>query len=167
MKNVDICEALYALPGGVVEPHRRPIVKPLAIAILGIVLLAIDIVAVAEESDALGMMLIVSGFVMACCGAVVSLVRLCGDDRVPYHIPSRSYMSRTERYYHRDQLFFIEAALARGDRAAIDAMPTSNVAMVTLVGYHAADDSLDAYALYEYVDMEYRIIGDVRIIKRD
>jgi hypothetical protein len=39
--------------------------------------------------------------------------------------------------------------------------------MVTLVGYHAADDSLDAYALYEYVDMEYRIIGDVRIIKRD
>lgn len=167
MKNVDICEALYALPGGVVEPRRRPIVKPLAIAILGIVLLAIDIVAVAEESDALSMMLIVSGIVLACYGAVVSIVRLCGDDRVPYHIPSRSYMSRTERYYHRDQLLFIEAALARGDRAAIDAMPTSNVAMITLVGYHAADDSLYAYALYEYVDMEYRIIGDVRVIKRD
>ena len=64
MKNVDICEALYALPGGVVEPRRRPIVKPMAIAILGIVLLAIDIVAVAEESDALSMMLIVSGIVM-------------------------------------------------------------------------------------------------------
>ena len=60
MKNVDICEALYALPGGVVEPRRRPIVKPLAIAILGIVLLAIDIVAVDDESDALSMLLIVS-----------------------------------------------------------------------------------------------------------
>ena len=167
MKITDVCEALYALPGGAVTPRRRPIVKPVAIAILGLVLLAIDVVAVADDMDALSMLLIVAGIALACYGAVVSLVRLCGDDRVPYHLPSRGYMSRTERYYHRDQLFYIEAALARGDRAAIDAMPTTNVAMVTLVGYHAADDSLDAYALYEYVDMETRIIGDVKIMMRD
>lgn len=167
MKIVDICEALYALPGGVVIPRRRPIVKPMAIAIMGLVLLAINIVAVAEESDALSMLLVVVGIALVCYGAVVSIVRLCGDDRVPYHHPSRGYMSRTERYYRRDQLFYLEAALARGDRATIDAMPTTNVAMVTLVGYHAADDSLDAYALYEYVDMETRMIGDVKIMKRD
>ena len=167
MKITDVCEALYALPGGVVMPRRRPIVKPMAIAMMGLVLLAINIVAVAEESDALSMLLIVSGIVLACYGAVVSIVRLWGDDRVLYHCPSCGYMSRTERYYHRDQLFYLEAALARGDRATIDAMPTTNVAMITLVGYHAADDSLDAYALYEYVDMETRMIGDVKIMKRD
>ena len=34
----EICEALYALPGGAVEPRRRSIFKPAMFAIVGVVL---------------------------------------------------------------------------------------------------------------------------------
>ena len=46
MNAFEICEALYALPGGVVEARRRPIIKPIATILIGIVLLVINFVAI-------------------------------------------------------------------------------------------------------------------------
>ena len=40
----NICEALYALPGGVVEPRRQPVCKPILATIVGAVLLFINFV---------------------------------------------------------------------------------------------------------------------------
>jgi hypothetical protein len=167
MKTNDICKALYALPGGVVEPRRRPVMKPVVLALIGVVLLILAMVAVEDKSSALSMGLIVVGATLACYGVIVSVVRMSGSERVPYHLPSRGYMRYVERYYEREQLPKLLGALSRSDRAAIDAIPTGNVAAVTLVSYYAADDSLDVYAVYEYVDLERRRVGEVVIVKKD
>lgn len=163
MNAFEICEALYALPGGVVEPRRRPIVKPLMIAILGIVLLIINSVVVDSSIEALSMFLIVAGVGLLGYGIVVVAMRRMSDERVPYHKPTKRYMYYTESYYDRDHLAEVQRALASGNESALAAIETSNIAAITLVGYRSADNSIAAYALYQYIDMEHCIIGDVKI----
>jgi hypothetical protein len=163
MKNYDMCEALYALPGGVVEARRRPIFKPMALALVGVVLLIINTVAIDSSMEALSMLLLVAGVGLAGYGIVVSAMRLVSDERVPYHTPSKRHMCYSERYYDRSQLEALQSALKRGDEDALASIPTSNISAITLVGYRSKDGSIVAYALYHYVDMEYCMIGDVYI----
>lgn len=163
----EICEALYALPGGVVAPRRRPICKPLCLALLGAVLLIVNFVAVTDKSGALSMSLMVLGIALFAYGAIVTIVRLSSDDRVPYHLPSKRHMRYSERYYSREQLADVQRALASGDAKAIAALPTGNVSAITVVGYHAADGSIDAFAAYEYVAFDSKIIGEVYMMTKN
>jgi hypothetical protein len=163
MNAFEICEALYALPGGVVEPRRQPITKPLMIAIIGIVLLIINNVAVDSSMEALSMFLIVSGVGLLGYGVVVTAMRRTSDERIPYHKPSKRFMSYTESYYTREQLPELQRAIASRNESALAKIPTSNIAAITLVSYRSSDNSIAAYALYQYVDMEYCIIGNVEI----
>lgn len=163
MNAFEICEALYALPGGVVVERRRPIFKPMIFALLGVVLLVVNIVVVDSSMETLCILLMVLGVGLLGYGVVVVAMRLMSDERVPYHTPSKRYMSYTESYYDRSHLAELQRAVARGDESAIASIETSNVAAITLVSYRATDNSLAAYALYHYVDMEYCLIGEVTI----
>lgn len=163
MNAFEISEALYALPGGVVESRRRPIFKPMALALVGVVLLIINTVAIDSSMEALSMLLLVVGVGLAGYGIVVSAMRLVSDERVPYHTPSKRHMCYSERYYDRSQLEALQSALKRGDEDALASIPTSNISAITLVGYRSKDGSIVAYALYHYIDMEYCMIGDVYI----
>lgn len=163
MNTFEISEALYALPGGVVEARRRPIFKPMALALVGVVLLIINTVAIDSSMEALSMLLLVAGAGLAGYGIVVSAMRLVSDERVPYHTTSKRYMCYSERYYDRSQLEALQSALKRGDEDALASIPTSNISAITLVCYRSKDGSIVAYALYHYVDMEYCMIGDVYI----
>lgn len=162
----NICEALYALPGGVVEPRRQPICKPVMAAIVGAVLLIINLLAIDDKSGALGMTLMVAGITMLIFGIILTAVRLTSDKRVPYHTPTKRYMCYRERYYDRAQLEMLKKYVASGDRMMINSLQTGNVAAITLVEYSSADDSLVAYALYEYFEFDNRLIGEIKIIRR-
>ena len=164
MNAFEICEALYALPGGVVEPRRQPIIKPLVIALLGIVLLIINFVAIDSSMEALSMLFLVVGVGFLGYGAIVTALRCASDERVPYHTSTKRYMSYSERYYDRSQLGALQSALSRKDESALATIERSNVSSIILVCYRTADNSIAAYALYHYVDMEYCMIGDVVIV---
>lgn len=162
----NICEALYALPGGVVEPRRQPVCKPILATIVGAVLLFINFLAIDDKSGALGMTLMVAGITLLLFGIVVTIARLTSDKRIPYHTPSKRYMRYSERYYDRAQLEMLKKYVSSGDRLMIDSLQTSNVAAITLVEYHSADDTLIAYAIYEYYEFDNRLISEIKIIQR-
>lgn len=163
MNAFEICEALYALPGGVVESRRRPIFKPLTVTLLGMGLLIINFVAIDSSMEALSMLLLVAGVGLIGYGIVVTAMHLTSDERVPYHTPSKRYMRYSEKYYDRSQLETLQSALLRNDENALSSIATSNISAITLVCYRSVDSSIVAYALYQYVDMEYCMIGDVYI----
>jgi hypothetical protein len=163
MNTFEICEALYALPGGVVEARRRPIIKPIATILIGIVLLVINFVAIDSSMEALSMLLLVLGVGVMIYGIIVVVMRCGSDEQVPYHTPSKSYMRYSERFYDRSQLGKLQSAIESGDRSAIDSIPTSNISAIILACYRSANGSIVAYGLYHYVDMEYCLIGDVTI----
>ena len=162
----DICKVLYALPGGVVVPRRQPLTKPLVATILGAVLLIINLVAIDDKAGALSMLTMVVGITLLMVGIIMIVVRLTSSTRVPYHTPSKRYMCYDERYYDRAQLAELKRYVAAGDRAKIEALPTGNISAVTLVECSAADDSLVAMAIYEYIELENRLVDSVKIIAR-
>ena len=165
MNAFEISEALYALPGDVVVARRRPIFKPMMFALLGMVLLIINIVAIDSSMESLSMLLLVVGVGLLGYGIVVVAMRLMSDESVPYHIPTKRYMCYTESYYDRSHLAELQSAITRGDESTIASIEKSNVSTITLVSYRATDNSLAAYALYQYVDLEYCLIGEVYIRK--
>ena len=163
MNALEIREALYALPGGVVESRRRPIFKPIALVFIGIVLLVINFVAIDSSMEALSMLLLVLGVGVMIYGIIVVVMRRGSEEDVPYHTPSKSYMRYSERYYDHSQLGKLQSAIESGARSEIDSIDTSNISAIILACYRSADGSIVAYGLYHYVDMEYCLIGDVVI----
>lgn len=163
MNAFEICEALYALPGGVVESRRRPIFKPVTLVFIGIVLLVINFVAIDSSMEALSMLLLVLGVGLMIYGIIVVVMRRGSEEDVPYHTPSKSYMRYSERYYDHSQLGKLQSAIESGARSEIDSIDTSNISAIILACYRSADGSIVAYGLYHYVDMEYCLIGDVAI----
>lgn len=163
MNAFEIREALYALPGGVVESRRRPIFKPIALVFIGIVLLVINFVAIDSSMEALSMLLLVLGVGVMIYGIIVVVMRRGSEEDVPYHTPSKSYMRYSERYYDHSQLGKLQSAIESGARSEIDSIDTSNISAIILACYRSADGSIVAYGLYHYVDMEYCLIGDVVI----
>lgn len=165
MNKTDICEALYALPGGVVEARRRPVFKPAAVALAGAVLLIADIVAVDSSSSGnLSAGLLLVGSVMFFAGAIAVALRLFGSGRTPYYVPDGTYLRRRERYYDREHAAALRRAVAACDTAAIDKIPESNVSAVTLVEYYSAKSGLRAFCIYEYTEFELRAVGEVQIV---
>ncbi len=163
MKTNDICEALYALPGGVVEARRRPVVKPLAIALAGAALLVVDTVAIDSDSGNLDAAMLLIGSTMLLWGLIEATTRLFGQDRVPYYRPDGVYLRRRERYYRHEQLTELRRAVIEGDQKAIDALPETNVSAVTLVEYVSPRSAMRARRVYAYAEFDRRPIGDTVI----
>lgn len=161
---LDICEALYALPGGVVVARRRSMMKPIVYLCLGIVLCIINFVAVEDKNGALGMLLMVCGISLVAYGIFAIIARFADSEGVPYDTEARRYMVRRERYFDHELLKPLSDAVARGDREAIDSMPTTNVARLTLVEYRTPGTNRTAWAIYEYVDFSNRLYGEVKIL---
>lgn len=165
MKSQNICQALYALPGGVVEARRRPVFKPAVVALAGAVLLITDIFAVDSSSSGnLSAGLLLIGSILFFGGAIATAMRLLGGERVPYYLPDGVYLRRRERYYGRDRLAELRRAVAEGDMKALDGIPESNISAVTLVEYCSSKSRLRALCIYEYAEFDRRAVDEVKIV---
>ena len=159
----EICEALYALPNGVVQPRRRPITKPVITAIMGVALLLIALLMPSTKEGTLEMALIVGGGVLMLYGLCVVMIRYINHDTVPYHTPSKSYMSYRERYYTQDKAAELKAAIADKDYNRLEAIETSNISALIVAECRTKDGSIVALALYEYAIFEHLMVGKVAI----
>ena len=84
MAKYDMCEALYALPGSVVVPHKKPLAMPLLITVLGATLLAVNgwwlkDVDMPDVKSAL----VLFGAVFAMVGGAILVARLAGSSTNP------------------------------------------------------------------------------------
>lgn len=162
----DICEVLYALPNGVVQPRRRSVVRPLCITLIGVAVMVANVIFTGFSNDALSMLLVVVGVSLVLYGIIAIMMRMVGDERVPYHTPSRCYMKYRERYYSHEKLAELESALSVQDIEHIDSIETSSISAITLAECTTKDSAMVAYALYEYDNYEDRLVGKVKIIRK-
>lgn len=166
MNTENICKALYALPGGVVSPRRQSLTSPIIITIVGIAFVVINYVALTDAPEALSMLMLTLGIGLLLYGALVLVMRLSNPKQVPYDNRSHSFFKYKERYFERELVAPIQQALGRGDTMAIDEMPTTNIAAVTLVEYRSKS-GIRAYCLYEYGESNYRPITQPTILGHD
>lgn len=164
MNTENICKALYALPGGVVTPRRQSIKTPVVVTLIGIALFIVNYTLVDSSHEVLSMSMLTAAVACILYGVVVIMVRLNSQKEVPYDNEAGGYMKYRERYYDRQLVSPLRKAIECGDTEAIDSMPTTNIAAVTLVEYRSSRRR--AYAIYEYGEAEYQPLSEPVILDK-
>lgn len=163
MNTENICKALYALPNKHIVARRESIIKPIIIAIIGVITLTINSAYVGNDAEALSMAFITAGVALILYGLLVAIMRTNSSKLVPYDNDAKCYLKYRERYFDRELVAPIIKALKSGDIVAIDQMPTTHIAAVTLVEY-SSKSGIKAYGLYSYNEGGYRPLCEPVIV---
>lgn len=159
------CEELYASHGDVIIARRRSVIAPMLITVAGAALLVLN--ALLPGRCRTGE----SAFGARACGC------RRGDSRdsdavgavfgsgVPYHKGCRSYLRGEVLMFDESRRRQVLEAVAAGDAGALLAIPRRNVSSVSVLFYSTPDGSFVAMQPFEYVDLEYRPLGDIKVVR--
>lgn len=164
MNKTKICEALYALPGAVVVKRRKPLAIPVAILLAGAAMIVLNNLYGAALSVDLRSALVFTGGVAAVAGIVLVAMRLVGGDGTPYHRCGQCYLRCEELRFSRDARAMVRECIAGGDVARLLALPRSQVPALAVALYHTPDNRFAAMQAFEYAELEYRPLTDLRIV---
>jgi hypothetical protein len=164
MSKYDMCEALYALPGGVVVKRRKPIAMPAALLVAGVALLIINsqIEASAEMMN-LKSALVLFGAVMAVVGAVILSLRMMGGAGAPYHAADGCYLKCKELKFNKEKSAQLRDLVNRGDFTTLRSLPEDGVSAVTVVMYSSPRSGFCAAQVFEYFELELRAVSQLRV----
>ena len=165
MKNYDMCEALYALPGGVVRAHRRPVTMPLLVAVLGVVLLAINTALPAQVEYAnIKSAIVLFGAVFVIVGLAVSVVRFSGKSRRPWHAVDGCFLKKEELKFVKERSSQLRDLVSKGDFTTLRSLPDDGISAVTVVIYSSPRGSFCAAQVFEYIDLELQPVSDIKVV---
>ena len=164
MSKYDMCEALYALPGGVVVKRRKPIAMPAALLVAGVALLIINsqIEASAEMMN-LKSALVLFGAVAAVVGAVILALRMMGGAGAPYHAADGCYLKCKELKFNKEKSAQLRDLVNRGDFTTLRSLPEDGVSAVTVVIYTSPRSGFCAAQVFEYFELELRAVSQLRV----
>lgn len=161
------CEALYALPDNIIVKRRKSVVKPVVAIAIGALIVASGYSLPEGPSTAnwhSGLLLL--GAIIAIGGFVSLLVRLFGSEGQPCLGEAGEALKITELSFARMQIRDVMSAIDSGDMDALLAVPTSQVAAVTVALCRTSDGKFAVCQPFEYIELEYRPLRDVKILKR-
>ena len=161
------CEALYALPDNIIVKRRKSVVKPVIAIAIGALIVASGYSLPEGASTAnwhSGLLLL--GAIIAIGGFVSLLVRLFGGEGQPCLGEAGESLKITELSFARMQIRDVMSAIDSGDMDALLAVPTSQVAAVTVALCRTSDGKFAVCQPFEYIELEYRPLRDVKILKR-
>ncbi|MBR0332459.1 MAG: hypothetical protein IIX20_03000 [Alistipes sp.] len=164
MSKYDMCEALYALPGGVVVKRRKPIAMPAVLLVAGVALLIINsqIEASAEMMN-LKSALVLFGAVATVVGAVILVLRMMGGAGAPYHAADGCYLKCKELKFNKEKSAQLRDLVNRGDFTTLRSLPEDGVSAVTVVMYSSPRSGFCAAQVFEYFELELRAVSQLRV----
>ena len=158
-------EALYALPGGVVQPRRKPVALPLLVAIAGVAMMVANAMLPKNVEYAnLKSALVLFGVLFALVGAVVCFIRFSGRSCAPWHVQDSCFLKREELKFVKERSSMVRDLVRKGDFATLRSLPDDGVSAVTVVVYSSPRSGFCAAQVFEYVDMELQAVSDIKIV---
>jgi hypothetical protein len=165
MKQYDMREALYALPDGVVQPRRKPLLMPIMIFMLGVAVLAVNILLDGGvEYDNIKSALVLFGALFVLVGATLIVLRLRGVDMAPWHAKDGCFLVCEEKKFQKERLRELKDLVNKRDFTTLRALPEDGVSAVTAVIYRSPRGSFCAVQLFEYVDLELQPASELKVI---
>ena len=146
---------MYALPGEVVVRRRKSLVLPAALFVAGVVLLVLNHVYGAELSNNMRSALVFLGGSLA--------ARFFSAEGAPYYRAGRCYLRYDELYFERGLAAEVRECVAQGDAERLFALPHAQVPAVAVAVYRTPDNRFAAMQAFEYADLEYRPLTELRI----
>ena len=165
MDRMKFCEELYASHGDVIIARRRSVIAPMSITVAGAALLVLNAL-LPDDAELVNLrsVLVLAGAVAAIVGIVMLSARMFGSG-VPYHKGCRSYLRGEVLMFDESRRRQVLEAIAAGDAGALLAIPRRNVSSVSVLFYSTPDGSFVAMQPFEYVDLEYRPLGDIKVVR--
>ena len=161
----DFNEAIYASSNGVVVEHRKSIIAPIVVIVVGIALfVANSLISNSAETTDLKSTLILAGAFVVGIGAILLCVRLFGAG-IPYHTTDKCYLVCKQYSFAREQKGAVVKAIENCDRLALDALEESDIAGVTVLCYHSPRSKYCAMQAFAYDEFVYNSITPLAISK--
>ena len=154
---------MYALPGEVVVRRRKSLVLPAALFVAGVVLLVLNHVYGAELSNNMRSALVFLGGSLALAGMITLAARFFSAEGAPYYRAGRCYLRYDELYFERGLAAEVRECVAQGDAERLFALPHAQVPAVAVAVYRTPDNRFAAMQAFEYADLEYRPLTELRI----
>lgn len=165
MKHYDMCEALYALPDGVIRPRRKPLTIPLLLTIAGVVMLVVNSMISAETEYAnIKSAIVLFGAVFVVVGIVLCAVRLGGNSCAPWHVQDGCFLKKEELKFVKERSSHVRDLVRKGDFATLRSLPEDGVSAVTVVVYSSPRGGFCAAQVFEYVDLEQQPVTDIKVM---
>lgn len=166
MAKYDINEALYALPGGVIECRRKSIAVPITVLVAGLALIVINsFIDGSLDMANLKSALVLFGAVFAMVGGAMLFARLAGHSTAPYHKMDRCFLRREELKFNKEQKSVVMDLLNRKDFSNLRKIPSDGISAFIVVIFTSPKSGFTAAQAFEYIELELRPAGDLTIVK--
>ncbi len=163
MDKNQICEALYALPSGVVIKRHKPVFSWSLILLAGAALLALNTMIEGVEYNNIKSAIVFIGSILALTGGIMIIIRLLGSGGEPYYKPARKFMQYREMYFPHNKAGEILKCINEQKHSELRAIPQIDIPSVAVIMYHTDDDALVACQAFEYIDLDYRPLCELKI----
>ena len=161
------CEALYALPDNIIVKRRKSVIAPVVSIALGAFMVVTGYVIPESKTSAdWHSSLLLLGAIVAIVGFVMMLGRLFGGEGRPCLGDVGEPLKISELSFARMQMREVMEAIDSGDIDALLAISESSVAAVTVAMCRTSDGRFVVCQPFEYVEMEYRPLRDIKILKK-
>lgn len=161
------CEALYALPDNIIVKRRKSVIAPVVSIALGAFMVVTGYVIPESKTSAdWHSSLLLLGSIVAIVGFVMMLGRLFGGEGRPCLGDVGEPLKISELSFARMQMREVMEAIDSGDIDALLAISESSVAAVTVAMCRTSDGRFVVCQPFEYVEMEYRPLRDIKILKK-
>ena len=166
MAKYNMCEALYALPDGTIIPHKKPILLPLLITIIGVVILVVNGWVLADaDLPNLKSALVLFGAVFVMVGGAVLATRIAGKSTLPYHKTDGNFLYLEELKFKKDQKPTVLELLNKGDFATLRQTPSDGVSAFVVEIYSSPKSGYIAAQAFEYIDLELQPASELKIFE--
>lgn len=161
-----ICEAMYALPNGVVVKHRKSQLLAIALLVAGVALIVINSVYGASLTNDMRSSAVLTGALLVIAGLIVSAVRMFGSRGIPFHKEKNCPLIFEELYFDRGNRADVMRSIEEGAVDQLLSLTRAKVPALTVEMYHTPDNSFAAIQAYEYADLEYHPLSELRIVDK-
>lgn len=157
---------MYALPGNVVVRRRKPLLVPVIVLAVGVALIVLNNLLGESLSVNFRSAIVFVGGGITIVGGALVLARLLASGGVPFHSASKCYLAYDELYFDRKALGEVTRSVGEGSVQRLLAMERSEVPAVAVALYRTRDNQFAAMQAYEYSDLEYKPLTELRIVGR-
>lgn len=164
MSKVDVCKALYALPGGVVVQRRKSFLKPFIVFVVGILLLGVNaIIPGGADYVNLKSAIVLFGATFALLGVGLMILRMGDGGLAPFHKDDGCFLKSHVLKFDKQKQAQVTQLVRSGDFEKLCALPTDEVSGVTVVVYSSPRSSFCAAQPFEYCDFELHPLCDLNV----
>lgn len=164
MAKYDINEALCLASEGKVEMHRRSLITPIAIFIIGIVLfVANGFIEGGTDMDDLKSAIVLFGAVFILVGGAMFLVRINGGGMAPWHNTEKVFLKKEELKFVKEDKNRVVNLVEQQDFSTLRQLKQANISAVTVMLWTLPSGKFTAAQVFEYEELELQPISKLMV----